>query len=95
MCCVRSGHQIYFWLDVWAGQSSLKDLFPSLYALSLNKEAKIVDMGSWNNGLWTWEWHWKHDLFIWERELLVDMCHLIGSGPIKETGEDGIILHLS
>lgn len=61
-----NGEDISFWHGVWAGEKSLRDLFPRLYYISNNKEGKIKDMGYWDGGRWIWEIRWLRE--IRERE---------------------------
>ncbi|RVW42821.1 hypothetical protein CK203_079929 [Vitis vinifera] len=55
--CVGNGRRVRFWKDRWCGDSLLCESFPSLFALSAEKEAWVADVwdplaeggwGSWN-----------------------------------------------
>ena len=43
MCCVRRV-RIRFWHDPWSSPTSLKDLYPEIFACAVDKEASISDM---------------------------------------------------
>ncbi|GJV47498.1 RNA-directed DNA polymerase, eukaryota, reverse transcriptase zinc-binding domain protein [Tanacetum coccineum] len=54
---VNNGISTKFWYDTWVGSSSLKQQFPRLFRLALNKDASVRDC--WNNG-----WH-----IVWSRNV--------------------------
>ncbi|GJV14196.1 RNA-directed DNA polymerase, eukaryota, reverse transcriptase zinc-binding domain protein [Tanacetum coccineum] len=54
---VNNGISTKFWYDTWAGTFSLKQQFPRLFRLALNKDASVRDC--WNNG-----WH-----LVWSRNV--------------------------
>ena len=41
---VGEGFRIKFWHDPWSSPSTLKVLYPALFAIAANKEAMIYDM---------------------------------------------------
>lgn len=49
-CRVRlgNGNDIRFWSDTWVAEDSLDKLFPRLYSISMEKEAKVSSMGFWD-----------------------------------------------
>ncbi|GKV38927.1 hypothetical protein SLEP1_g46780 [Rubroshorea leprosula] len=56
---VGEGNKVDFWIDRWVGDKSLKDLFPRLFALSVKKEGKVYEMGTWEEGRWRWRVEWR------------------------------------
>ncbi|GKV40202.1 hypothetical protein SLEP1_g47870 [Rubroshorea leprosula] len=44
---VSDGRRVDFWRDSWVGDKPLRDLCPRLYALSMNREGMISEMGDW------------------------------------------------
>lgn len=62
--------QVHFWLDKWVGNARLKDSFPRLFNLSVNKNCKIVETGDWVGENWRWRWNWTRALFSWGEALL-------------------------
>nr|GEX67887.1 cation/calcium exchanger 4-like [Tanacetum cinerariifolium] len=42
---IGNGRDTCFWYDNWLGDKPLKDLFPRLFALELNKEVTVADKG--------------------------------------------------
>ncbi|KAL9676091.1 hypothetical protein QQ045_004304 [Rhodiola kirilowii] len=47
------GKKIDFLEDIWLGDQSLKTQYPKLCELSVKKNAKISEMGSWSEGSWS------------------------------------------
>lgn len=45
---VGNGENTLFWWHKWVGSECLKDRFNRLFRLSLDKEAKIFEMGEWS-----------------------------------------------
>ena len=41
---VGNGRRVRFWRDRWCGDSPLCESFPSLFALSIEKEAWVADV---------------------------------------------------
>jgi len=46
---VGCGDKVRFWEDVWIGNSSLKNMFPRLFTLSLNQRQKVEEVGRWDD----------------------------------------------
>lgn len=44
-----NGRDTMFWHKRWVGDGILRNQFPLLYQVSLNKDAKMSDMGVWRN----------------------------------------------
>ncbi|GJV72621.1 RNA-directed DNA polymerase, eukaryota [Tanacetum coccineum] len=40
---VGNGNNTSFWLDIWKGDSTLRDDFPRMYALELDKQISVAD----------------------------------------------------
>jgi len=51
---VGDGKEISFWEDNWLGCGNLKGVFPRLFSISSAKDAKVVELGYWYNGVWVW-----------------------------------------
>ena len=53
---VGNGRRVRFWRDRWCGDSPLCESFPSLFALSLEKEAWVAEvwdlLAEWGRGGW-------------------------------------------
>lgn len=46
----------------WLGREPLRDLYPSSFSHCVNKDAMVVDMGSWQQHVWKWDWLWTKGL---------------------------------
>jgi hypothetical protein len=71
-----NGRNTSFWEDSWAGDIPLRDSFPRLFSISLQKVASVADL--WNaNGMEGWNLCWRRRLFEWEKVLLNDLLAII------------------
>ena len=43
---------------------ALKNVFPRLFSISSNKNAKLSELGSWSNGRWVWGLVWRRPFFL-------------------------------
>lgn len=76
---VGDGKKTKFWKDPWVTDSALCNVFPRLYALSENKEARIADVGSFSRGSWDWSLIFRRSFFTWEEELYSQLLVSINS----------------
>jgi hypothetical protein len=53
------------------GDSPLRDRFPHLFSISLQKEVSVADVRSPNSDLERWRLVWRWVLFEWEKALLL------------------------
>ena len=67
---VGDGKDISFWEDSWLRCGALKGVFPRLFSLSSTKDAKVVELGYWHNGVWVWQLNWRRSFFEWEKSLV-------------------------
>lgn len=49
------GAEARLWDGLWSGNRMLKDVHPRLFQLSLNKDGRVSDMGSWEGEEWQWK----------------------------------------
>ena len=81
---VGDGCSIQFWHDRWYEARVLKIIFPRLFAISLQKQSKISQMGEWIGNSWVWRLQWRHQLYDWENEDVHALQHIIEqNGPRK------------
>ena len=70
---VGNGRRIRFWEDKWCGDDKLCSLFPSLYAISLDKEAWVADVWSHSEG-GVWALRFSKRINDWE---VIEVEHLL------------------
>ena len=88
---VGDGSSIQFWHDRWHEAGILKNIFPRLFAISLQKHSRISQMGDWIGSSWVWGLQWRRHLFDWENEDVQALQHIIHQkGPKRDT-TDGIL----
>ena len=63
------GTQTNFWEDRWCDGRSLKEEFPRLFLISINKTAKVRDLLVELESE-SWKLEFRRNLFVWEEELL-------------------------
>lgn len=83
------GRGTSFWNESWVGEGVLKNLFPRLFQLSLDRDSNISSMGTWVEGEWRWEWKWRRNLFDRELNTFNQFLSLINRLPVREGAEDG------
>lgn len=76
-----NGSQVSFWNEKWVGTNCLKDIFPRLFQLAVHKDAKVAEMGAWENQHWVWKWIYalflngsRISLTIYRVALIMSFC---------------------
>ncbi|GKV49313.1 hypothetical protein SLEP1_g56069 [Rubroshorea leprosula] len=85
---VGDGNRVVFWSDRWIGVKSLRDLFPRLFALSVKKEGKVSEMGSWEEGRWHWRVEWRRGTLGREKDEEELLEKLLENVKLKEGAGD-------
>jgi len=49
-----NGERTSFWKDVWHDASTLKELFPHLFLLAVDKNVIVAESGCWSGLSWKW-----------------------------------------
>ncbi|OMP02587.1 hypothetical protein CCACVL1_02751 [Corchorus capsularis] len=80
---VGSGDRIRFWFDQWISDTTLKELFPRIFAISTCRDGSVADFGYWQNDLLVWKINLRRDCFDWEKDQLDALMGVL----------DGMILH--
>ena len=63
---IGKGDKESFWNDVFVDYIPLKDSFPRIYALAVQKEGLIQNFGFWRDSTWVWTVELRRQLFGWE-----------------------------
>jgi hypothetical protein len=74
-----------FWNEKWIGDQTLRQRFPRLFGISLQKDELICNMGRLGDGHWHWELNWRRNLFAWEEEQYHVFLDIIA--PFMPTGQ--------
>lgn len=83
---VASGQATAFWTDSWIGERKLENLFPRLFRLSTQKNAKVCEV--FNNSSASWELYFRRNLFQWEQGLVDILKQMLAEVTIYNQGED-------
>ncbi|XP_038993275.1 uncharacterized protein LOC120116977 [Hibiscus syriacus] len=83
-----NGHSVAFWNDVWLGEVPLKDLFPRLYALSINKMGKVVEFRANNVTGWVWDIQMRRNLVDCEIEQWLHLISMLNNISLSHEEED-------
>ncbi|RVX22011.1 hypothetical protein CK203_001104 [Vitis vinifera] len=83
---VKNGRKVKFWKDLWCEDQTLKDVFPNLFRLVVNKDEWVFD--AWEEGgEWVLHSSIKRNLIGWHGAF-VSFQHIKGHGQ-KEGWYDG------
>lgn len=67
---IGDGRSIAFWTDEWVDGKSLKNLFPRIFSIILQKEETLAEVFQRKEELFGWDFQFRRSLFIWESEEL-------------------------
>ena len=76
---VGNGRTALFWYDRWLGGRVLKDVFPKLFMLSINKNCAISSLCNLNECQIRWGINFRRELRSWEVERLEELNGLLDS----------------
>ncbi|CAJ2635808.1 unnamed protein product [Trifolium pratense] len=82
-----NGHNTSFWHDKWIGVIPLKNVYPRLFSVSVDKDSSVAESGrlDLDGDRWIWHWCWRRQLFNWEEALADELKDTLdGVGPTKE-----------
>ena len=87
---VGNRNSVHFWHDRWCESGLLKRAFPRLFALSLQKNLLISQIGIWNEGSWSWNLRWLRNLYDREIDEVLRLKHLIEPNTPSIEMTDGV-----
>jgi hypothetical protein len=85
---VGDGSRVRFWHDRWCGDSSLKEAYPELFCIALDRNALVADLMSRANGMIHWDVLFIRSVQDWELESISSFMDLLYSTPVQGEGED-------
>jgi exonuclease III len=87
---VGDGSRVSFWHDVWCGDSTLKESFPTLFAIACNPTALVADILQVNNGTPHWDLTFTRYIQDWESEALMQLIEILYAKAGLGSGIDAI-----
>ncbi|XP_057418658.1 uncharacterized protein LOC130712859 [Lotus japonicus] len=81
---IGEGNDVKFWSENWLGSGTLKDKFGRLFCLSTQQHHTVNQMGTWVNGSWLWELHWRRILLDRENIMVTELLNSISSCTLSE-----------
>ncbi|KAE8660280.1 Villin-4 [Hibiscus syriacus] len=88
---VGNGERISFWFDSWALDFPLKDVFPRLFVLSLNRDGKLNEYGEFRSSIWSWHVQLRRNLSDWELSQFTDLLAIIHNITLSSELSDGLV----
>ena len=74
---VGKGTRILFWMDKWCGNEALSQMFPQLFTLAGNRNAKASEVWDSSLGQGGWNLRLARDFNDWELEQIGNMLNLL------------------
>jgi len=62
--------------------------YPILYSVAANHGSTLLHARRWNNGKWEWKLGWKRNLFVWEKNQVIQLLLLDTNQANKEMTKD-------
>jgi len=84
---VHDGVDTSFWKVVWRGCVNFRQKYPRLFAVSNQKEAKVVDILKVTGTGNVWNLSWRRRFFVWEEDFLGDLMEDL-NGHVVSGGAD-------
>ncbi|XP_028053421.1 uncharacterized protein LOC114257814 [Camellia sinensis] len=79
---IGDGRRIRFWSDCWSEGVCLRDEFPRLYSLSVDKVGYVFMFHSNRDAYGNWVFNFRRPLFAWEEEELSRLLVHLSSTPL-------------
>jgi len=69
--------KVRFWLDIWTNNKPLKEIFPSLFAISTQQKEIISNMGWFEGNMWRWTLSWSRAPSAEEQHQMMSLQDLL------------------
>ncbi|XP_028098761.1 uncharacterized protein LOC114298400 [Camellia sinensis] len=79
----RNGERIKFWIDKWCNNRVLKEEFPRLFQLSVDKKASVMQYRQQRAGSGQWNLRFRRQLRAWEEEEVSRLRDWLNDGPVE------------
>ena len=90
---VGNGLKTFFWLDKWAGPRPFNLIFPRLYSIATNKQAKVRDYGYWDGSRWIWNFSWARSFRPRDEEEWGNLLSHLNNVYLSLDNEDSHVWH--
>ncbi|XP_015950345.1 uncharacterized protein LOC107475226 [Arachis duranensis] len=87
---IGNGNRTSFWHSGWINGGALKDRFPKLFSVALDKDCHISDCGIWDGLSWVWQFQWRCQLWQWEQEEVQELLNFLPKLGTFRGGEDSV-----
>ena len=85
---IGEGTRVKFWHDVWCGDNPLSTCFLDLFRISNDKEAYVVDLIQFSNGVFFWDLEFLREIHDRESYSLSVFWNVIYKVSLRGIGED-------
>ena len=86
-----NGRRISFWKDVWCGEEALSLMFPNLFRLTAQKNARVADLWDWDCGDGGWNPIFLRSFNDWEMEEVDRFLQVLYRKQIRPLMKDKIL----
>ncbi len=87
---VGDGSRVSFWHNVWCGDRTLKEMFPTLLVIACNPKALVADLLRGHNGTTHWDLTFTRYIQDWESKALMNLLELLYAKARIGNGVDTI-----
>ncbi|GLT33473.1 hypothetical protein SLA2020_080610 [Shorea laevis] len=81
---VGDGSRVGFWRQLWVGDKPLRDSFPRLFQLAMNKEGMVQENGKWEGESWRWDIKWRRARMGREQEEEKRLWEVMGKVQLRK-----------
>ncbi|RVW79726.1 hypothetical protein CK203_042340 [Vitis vinifera] len=85
---VRNGRRVKFWKDLWCEDQTLKDAFPTLFLLAVEKDGSVSDAWEESGELGYWSPHFSRHLNDWEMGEVESLFRKLHSLAVRRDVDD-------
>jgi hypothetical protein len=77
------GVRLHFRVMFGVGDLPLRYRFPLTLSGFYSQSLKLGEMGSWVDGVWSWDLVWRRRLFLWEQFLVVKLLVVLDARSLS------------
>ena len=84
-------NRVKFWEDIWCGESTLSEMFPSVYALVGTKRAMGANVWDTTSGEGTWKLRFARSFNDWEMDEVENFINLVNNKKTNQMVKDRLL----